>query len=95
MGAYGYGYSSEEESLEGDSDEEPIDLQSSTYYAKNDRKSRRDQKPNSKPKLPYKAKRERPTGPPILRNALLYDTGSTDHIANSRHRFKTYTPNTS
>ncbi|KAK2066760.1 hypothetical protein P8C59_000549 [Phyllachora maydis] len=37
--------------------------------------------------------RRRPRDP-ALYNSCLYDTGSTDHISNSKERFTTFTPNT-
>jgi hypothetical protein len=50
-------------------------------------------------KKPYKASKQKtkvkrsPPRNPILRDALLYDTGSTIHIANSKKWFTEYTPN--
>ncbi|KAK2073818.1 hypothetical protein P8C59_008067 [Phyllachora maydis] len=48
---------------------------------------------NNKAKYKDNKPRRRPRDP-ALYNSWLYDTGSTDHISNSRERFTTFTPNT-
>ncbi|KAK2068915.1 hypothetical protein P8C59_003529 [Phyllachora maydis] len=52
-------------------------------------------KTSSKNKAKYKDNqpRRRPRDP-ALYNSWLYNTGSTDHISNSKERFTTFTPNT-
>ncbi|KAK2067687.1 hypothetical protein P8C59_001401 [Phyllachora maydis] len=48
---------------------------------------------NNKVKYKDNKPRRRPRDP-ALYNSWLYDTGSTDHISNSKERFTTFTPNT-
>ncbi|KAK2070872.1 hypothetical protein P8C59_005334 [Phyllachora maydis] len=48
---------------------------------------------NNKAKYKDNKPRRRPKDP-ALYNSWLYDTGSTDHISNSKERFTTFTPNT-
>ncbi|KAK2068178.1 hypothetical protein P8C59_002835 [Phyllachora maydis] len=48
---------------------------------------------NNKAKYKDNKPRRRPRDP-TLYNSWLYDTGSTDHISNSKERFTTFTPNT-
>ncbi|KAK2070348.1 hypothetical protein P8C59_004849 [Phyllachora maydis] len=48
---------------------------------------------NNKAKYKDNKPRRRPRDP-ALYNSWLYDTGSTDHISNSKERFTTLTPNT-
>ncbi|KAK2072159.1 hypothetical protein P8C59_006531 [Phyllachora maydis] len=48
---------------------------------------------NNKAKYKDNKPRRRPRDP-ALYNSWLYDTGSTDHISNSKERFTTFTPNT-
>ncbi|KAK2070708.1 hypothetical protein P8C59_005183 [Phyllachora maydis] len=48
---------------------------------------------NNKVKCKDNQPRRRPRDP-ALYNSWLYDTGSTDHISNSKERFTTFTPNT-
>ncbi|KAK2066763.1 hypothetical protein P8C59_000552 [Phyllachora maydis] len=48
---------------------------------------------NNKAKYKDNQPRRRPRDP-ALYNSWLYDTGSTDHISNSKERFTTFTPNT-
>ncbi|KAK2072015.1 hypothetical protein P8C59_006393 [Phyllachora maydis] len=48
---------------------------------------------NNKAKFKDNKPRRRPRDP-ALYNSWLYDTGSTDHISNSKERFTTFTPNT-
>ncbi|KAK2066294.1 hypothetical protein P8C59_000124 [Phyllachora maydis] len=57
--------------------------------------SRKGLKTSSNNKAKYKDNkpRRRPRDP-ALYNSWLYDTGSTDHISNSKERFTTFTPNT-
>ncbi|KAK2071914.1 hypothetical protein P8C59_006299 [Phyllachora maydis] len=47
---------------------------------------------NNKAKYKDNKPRRRPRDP-TLYNSWLYDTGSTDHISNSKERFTTFTPN--
>ncbi|KAK2070468.1 hypothetical protein P8C59_004958 [Phyllachora maydis] len=47
---------------------------------------------NNKAKYKDNKPRRRPRDP-ALYNSWLYDTGSTDHISNSKERFTTFTPN--
>ncbi|KAK2069402.1 hypothetical protein P8C59_003987 [Phyllachora maydis] len=48
---------------------------------------------NNKAKYKNNKPRRRPRDP-ALYNSWLYNTGSTDHISNSKERFTTFTPNT-
>ncbi|KAK2073786.1 hypothetical protein P8C59_008035 [Phyllachora maydis] len=48
---------------------------------------------NNKAKYKDNKPRRRPRDP-ALYNSWLYDTGSTDHISNSKEQFTTFTPNT-
>ncbi|KAK2075422.1 hypothetical protein P8C59_009551 [Phyllachora maydis] len=48
---------------------------------------------NNKAKYKDNQPKRRPRDP-ALYNSWLYDTGSTDHISNSKERFTTFTPNT-
>ncbi|KAK2073289.1 hypothetical protein P8C59_007578 [Phyllachora maydis] len=48
---------------------------------------------NNKAKYKDNKPRRRPRDPAFY-NSWLYDTGSTDHISNSKERFTTFTPNT-
>ncbi|KAK2069051.1 hypothetical protein P8C59_003658, partial [Phyllachora maydis] len=76
-------------------EEEESDSSSNSRYKKRKDFKGKGQKTSSNNKAKYKDNkpRRRPRDP-ALYNSWLYDTGSTDHISNSKERFTTFTPNT-
>ncbi|KAK2073327.1 hypothetical protein P8C59_007616 [Phyllachora maydis] len=75
-------------------EEEEFDSSSNSRYKKHKDFKGKGLKTSSK-KAKYKDNqpRRRPRDP-ALYNSWLYNTGSTDHISNSKERFTTFTPNT-
>ncbi|KAK2068877.1 hypothetical protein P8C59_003493 [Phyllachora maydis] len=63
------------------------------YKKRKDFKGKGLKTPSNKAKYQDNKPRRRPRDP-ALYNSWLYDTGSTDHISNSKERFTTFTPNT-
>ncbi|KAK2069073.1 hypothetical protein P8C59_003680 [Phyllachora maydis] len=76
-------------------EEEESDSSSNSRYKKREDFKGKGLKTSSNNKAKYKDNqpRRRPRDP-ALYNSWLYDTGSTDHISNSKERFTTFTPNT-
>ncbi|KAK2067962.1 hypothetical protein P8C59_001661 [Phyllachora maydis] len=76
-------------------EEEEFDSSSNSRYKKRKDFKGKGLKTSSNNKAKYKDNqpRRRPRDP-ALYNSWLYDTGSTDHISNSKERFTTFTPNT-
>ncbi|KAK2068765.1 hypothetical protein P8C59_003387 [Phyllachora maydis] len=76
-------------------EEEESDFSSNSRYKKRKDFKGKGLKTSSNNKAKYKDNkpRRRPRDP-ALYNSWLYDTGSTDHISNSKERFTTFTPNT-
>ncbi|KAK2075452.1 hypothetical protein P8C59_009580 [Phyllachora maydis] len=76
-------------------EEEEFDSSSNSRYKKHKDFKGKGLKTSSNNKAKYKDNqpRRRPRDP-ALYNSWLYDTGSTDHISNSKERFTTFTPNT-
>ncbi|KAK2066523.1 hypothetical protein P8C59_000332 [Phyllachora maydis] len=76
-------------------EEEESDSSSNSRYKKHKDFKGKGLKTSSNNKAKYKDNkpRRRPRDP-ALYNSWLYDTGSTDHISNSKERFTTFTPNT-
>ncbi|KAK2074616.1 hypothetical protein P8C59_008810 [Phyllachora maydis] len=76
-------------------EEEESDSSSNSRYKKRKDFKGKGLKTSSNNKAKYKDNkpRRRPRDP-ALYNSWLYDTGSTDHISNSKERFTTFTPNT-
>ncbi|KAK2068656.1 hypothetical protein P8C59_003286 [Phyllachora maydis] len=75
-------------------EEEESDSSSDSRYKKHKDFKGRGLKTSSNNKAKYKDNqpRRRPRDP-ALYNSWLYNTGSTDHISNSKERFTTFTPN--
>ncbi|KAK2073783.1 hypothetical protein P8C59_008032 [Phyllachora maydis] len=75
-------------------EEEESDSSSNSRYKKRKDFKGKGLKTSSNNKAKYKDNkpRRRPRDP-ALYNSWLYDTGSTDHISNSKERFTTFTPN--
>ncbi|KAK2071005.1 hypothetical protein P8C59_005462 [Phyllachora maydis] len=76
-------------------EEEESDSSSNSRYKKRKDFKGKGLKTSSNNKAKYKDNqpRRRPRDP-ALYNSWLYNTGSTDHISNSKERFTTFTPNT-
>ncbi|KAK2066324.1 hypothetical protein P8C59_000153 [Phyllachora maydis] len=76
-------------------EEEESDSSSNSRYKKRKDFKGKGPKTSSNNKAKYKDNkpRRRPRDP-ALYNSWLYDTGSMDHISNSKERFTTFTPNT-
>ncbi|KAK2068532.1 hypothetical protein P8C59_003166 [Phyllachora maydis] len=75
-------------------EEEEFDSSSNSRYKKRkDFKGKGLRTSSNKAKYKDNQPRRRPRDP-ALYNSWLYDTGSTDHISNSKERFTTFTPNT-
>ncbi|KAK2072725.1 hypothetical protein P8C59_007062 [Phyllachora maydis] len=75
-------------------EEEESDFSSNSRYKKRkDFKGKGLKTPSNKAKYKDNKPRRRPRDP-ALYNSWLYDTGSTDHISNSKERFTTFTSNT-
>ncbi|KAK2070938.1 hypothetical protein P8C59_005398 [Phyllachora maydis] len=76
-------------------EEEESDFSSNSRYKKRKDFKGKGLKTSSNNKAKYKDNqpRRRPRDP-ALYNSWLYNTGSTDHISNSKERFTTFTPNT-
>ncbi|KAK2068887.1 hypothetical protein P8C59_003503 [Phyllachora maydis] len=76
-------------------EEEESDSSSNSRYKKRKDFKGKGLKTSSNNKAKYKDNkpRRRPRDP-ALYNGWLYNTGSTDHISNSKERFTTFTPNT-
>ncbi|KAK2068933.1 hypothetical protein P8C59_003547 [Phyllachora maydis] len=76
-------------------EEEESDSSSNSRYKKRKDFKGKGLKTSSNNKAKYKDNkpRRRPRDP-ALYNSWLYDTGSTDHISNSKERFTTFMPNT-
>ncbi|KAK2067183.1 hypothetical protein P8C59_000942 [Phyllachora maydis] len=75
-------------------EEEESDSSSNSRYKKRkDFKGKGLKTSSNKAKYKDNQPRRRPRDP-ALYNSWLYDTGSTDHISNSKERFTTFTPNT-
>ncbi|KAK2074639.1 hypothetical protein P8C59_008833 [Phyllachora maydis] len=75
-------------------EEEESDSSSNSRYKKRkDFKGKGLKTSSNKAKYKDNKPRRRPRDP-ALYNSWLYDTGSTDHISNSKERFTTFTPNT-
>ncbi|KAK2074610.1 hypothetical protein P8C59_008804 [Phyllachora maydis] len=76
-------------------EEEESDSSSNSRYKKRKDFNGKGLKTSSNNKAKYKDNkpRRRPRDP-ALYNSWLYNTGSTDHISNSKERFTTFTPNT-
>ncbi|KAK2067375.1 hypothetical protein P8C59_001124 [Phyllachora maydis] len=76
-------------------EEEESDSSSNSRYKKRKDFKGKGLKTSSNNKAKYKDNqpRRRPRDP-ALYNSWLYNTGSTDHISNSKKRFTTFTPNT-
>ncbi|KAK2066416.1 hypothetical protein P8C59_000240 [Phyllachora maydis] len=75
-------------------EEEKSDSSSNSRYKKRkDFKGKGLKTSSNKAKYKDNQPRRRPRDP-ALYNSWLYDTGSTDHISNSKERFTTFTPNT-
>ncbi|KAK2074400.1 hypothetical protein P8C59_008608 [Phyllachora maydis] len=75
-------------------EEEESDSSSNSRYKKRKDFKGKGLKTSSNNKAKYKDNkpRRRPRDPSLY-NSWLYDTGSTDHISNSKERFTTFTPN--
>ncbi|KAK2074398.1 hypothetical protein P8C59_008606 [Phyllachora maydis] len=102
LGSYNLAVEEEEEesdSSSNSSSSSDSDTQLAQLLALKGYKKRKDFKGKGLKTSPNKAKykdnkpRRRPRDP-ALYNSWLYDTGSTDHISNSKERFTTFTPNT-
>ncbi|KAK2075437.1 hypothetical protein P8C59_009565 [Phyllachora maydis] len=101
LGSYNLAIEEEEESdsSSNSSSSSDSDTQLAQLLALKGYKKRKDFKgkglKTSSNKAKYKDNqpRRRPRDP-ALYNSWLYDTGSTDHISNSKERFTTFTPNT-
>ncbi|KAK2072174.1 hypothetical protein P8C59_006545 [Phyllachora maydis] len=87
--------SSSNSSSSSDSDTQLAQLLALKGYKKRKDFKEKGLKTSSNNKAKYKDNkpRRRPRDP-ALYNSWLYDTGSTDHISNSKERFTTFTPNT-
>ncbi|KAK2070501.1 hypothetical protein P8C59_004988 [Phyllachora maydis] len=88
-------YSSSNSSSSSDSDTQLAQLLALKGYKKRKDFKGKGLKTSSNNKAKYKDNkpRRRPRDP-ALYNSWLYNTGSTDHISNSKERFTTFTPNT-
>ncbi|KAK2071028.1 hypothetical protein P8C59_005485 [Phyllachora maydis] len=86
--------SSSNSSSSSDSDTQLVQLLALKGYKKRKDFKGKGLKTSSNNKAKYKDNkpRRRPRDP-ALYNSWLYDTGSTDHISNSKERFTTFTPN--
>ncbi|KAK2066321.1 hypothetical protein P8C59_000150 [Phyllachora maydis] len=102
LGSYNLAIEEEEESdsSSNSSSSSDSDTQLAQLLALKGYKKRKDFKgkglktsSNNKAKYKDNKPRRRPRDP-ALYNSWLYDTGSTDHISNSKERFTTFTPNT-
>ncbi|KAK2066205.1 hypothetical protein P8C59_000040 [Phyllachora maydis] len=102
LGSYNLAIEEEEESdsSSNSSSSSDSDTQLAQLLALKGYKKRKDFKgkglktsSNNKAKYKDNKPRRRPKDP-ALYNSWLYDTGSTDHISNSKERFTTFTPNT-
>ncbi|KAK2072765.1 hypothetical protein P8C59_007100 [Phyllachora maydis] len=102
LGSYNLAIEEEEESdsssnssSSSDSDTQLVQLLALKGYKKRKDFKGKGLKTSSNNKAKYKDNkpRRRPRDP-VLYNSWLYDTGSTDHISNSKERFTTFTPNT-
>ncbi|KAK2067527.1 hypothetical protein P8C59_001263 [Phyllachora maydis] len=86
--------SSSNSSSSGDSNTQLAQLLALKGYKKRkDFKGKGLKTSSNKAKYKDNKPRRRPRDP-ALYNSWLYDTGSTDHISNSKERFTTFTPNT-
>ncbi|KAK2067270.1 hypothetical protein P8C59_001026 [Phyllachora maydis] len=74
-------------------EEESNSSSNSRYKKRKDFKGKGLKTSSNKAKYKDNKPRRRPRDP-ALYNSWLYDTGSTDHISNSKERFTTFTPNT-
>ncbi|KAK2069242.1 hypothetical protein P8C59_003839 [Phyllachora maydis] len=74
-------------------EEEESDSTLKGYKKRKDFKGKGLKTSSNKAKYKDNQPRRRPRDP-ALYNSWLYDTGSTDHISNSKERFTTFTPNT-
>ncbi|KAK2068163.1 hypothetical protein P8C59_002820 [Phyllachora maydis] len=101
LGSYNLAIEEEEESdsssnssSSSDSDTQLAQLLALKGYKKHKDFKGKGLKTSSNNKAKYKDNkpRRRPRDP-ALYNSWLYDTGSTDHISNSKERFTTFTPN--
>ncbi|KAK2071279.1 hypothetical protein P8C59_005715 [Phyllachora maydis] len=101
LGSYNLAIEEEEESdsSSNSSSSSDSDTQLAQLLALKGYKKRKDFKgkglktsSNNKAKYKDNKPRRRPRDP-ALYNSWLYDTGSTDHISNSKERFTTFTPN--
>ncbi|KAK2068040.1 hypothetical protein P8C59_002712 [Phyllachora maydis] len=102
LGSYNLAIEEEEESdsSSNSSSSSDSDTQLAQLLALKGYKKRKDFKgkglktsSNNKAKYKDNKPRRRPRDP-ALYDSWLYDTGSTDHISNSKERFTTFTPNT-
>ncbi|KAK2075445.1 hypothetical protein P8C59_009573 [Phyllachora maydis] len=102
LGSYNLAIEEEEESdsSSNSSSSSDSDTQLAQLLALKGYKKRKDFKgkglktsSNNKAKYKNNQPRRRPRDP-ALYNSWLYDTGSIDHISNSKERFTTFTPNT-
>ncbi|KAK2073483.1 hypothetical protein P8C59_007768 [Phyllachora maydis] len=102
LGSYNLAIEEEEESdsSSNSSSSSDSDTQLAQLLALKGYKKRKDFKgkglktsSNNKAKYKDNKPRRRPRDP-ALYNSWLYNTGSTDHISNSKERFTTFTPNT-
>ncbi|KAK2073977.1 hypothetical protein P8C59_008214 [Phyllachora maydis] len=103
LGSYNLAVEEEEEesnsssnsSSSSDSDTQLAQLLALKGYKKRKDFKEKGLKTSSNNKAKYKDNkpRRRPRDP-ALHNSWLYNTGSTDHISNSKERFTTFTPNT-
>ncbi|KAK2069411.1 hypothetical protein P8C59_003996 [Phyllachora maydis] len=85
LGSYNLAIEEEEEESDSSSN--------SRYKKRKDFKGKGLKTSSNKAKYKDNKPRRRPRDP-ALYNSWLYDTGSTDHISNSKERFTTFTPNT-
>ncbi|KAK2074263.1 hypothetical protein P8C59_008484 [Phyllachora maydis] len=85
LGSYNLAIEEEEEESDSSSN--------SRYKKRKDFKGKGLKTSSNKAKYKDNQPRRRPRDP-ALYNSWLYNTGSTDHISNSKERFTTFTPNT-
>ncbi|KAK2074257.1 hypothetical protein P8C59_008478 [Phyllachora maydis] len=85
LGSYNLAIEEEEEESDSSSN--------SRYKKRKDFKGKGLKTSSNKAKYKDNKPRRRPRDP-ALYNSWLYNTGSTDHISNSKERFTTFTPNT-
>ncbi|KAK2066203.1 hypothetical protein P8C59_000038 [Phyllachora maydis] len=78
--------------LAKEEEEESDSSSNSRYKKRKDFKGKGLKTSSNKAKYKDNKPRRRPRDP-ALYNSWLYDTGSTDHISNSKERFTTFTPN--